>query len=649
MKAGSAWLRIRRAPTRASRWRMIGILAGAADFLAAAGTVKAGTRAMACAVAAIAGVLAATPAPAATGGDFPAYGGDHGGTRYSTLTAINKGNVGKLTQAWRFDMPSGGLQVQPIIVDGVLYSTTTDGKVVALDAATGATKWTATFPGSGGGRGRGLTFWKSGKDRRIIVPGGPMVYEINADTGALIPTFGDAGKIDLRLQLRGNDPTKNLVNLGSPPSLYKDIFITAGGVPENSPSAPGDIRGWNVRTGKLLWTFHTIPYPGELGYETWPPEAYKTAGGVNAWQGTIVDEKNGILFAGLGSPADDFWGGERLGDNLFGNSLVALDARTGKRLWHFQAVHHDMWDADFAAQPILMTVKRGGRSVEAVAATNKAGFIYIFERRTGKPLFDIKETPIPPSDVEGEVASRTQPIPVLPAPLGLHRVTPETLTNRTPEANAAARAKLATMKNGPVFTPIARGKDTIVIPGFSGGVEWGGMATDPKGILYANSEDVAWYTSIIDGRPGQGRARLTFSGYNKFRDPDGYPATLPPWGTFSAIDMNTGKYLWKVPFGYYPELAAKGMKDTGTESYGGPVVTASGLIFIGATIYDRKFRAFDSATGKILWEGDLPYGGAATPATYMAGGEQYVVIAASGARDTNGPKGASLIAFKLAK
>lgn len=598
----------------------------------------------------LAAALLAGSAALAAPGDYPAYGGDHGGTRYSTLKQITKANVTKLTQAWRFDMPAGGLQVQPIIIDGVLYTTTTDGKVVALDGATGTTKWTTSFPGAGGGRGRGLTYWASGNDRRIIVPGGAFVYVINADTGALIPSFGDGGKIDLRLQLRGDDPTKNLVNQGTPVSLYKDILITAGGVPETSPSVPGDIRGWDVRTGKLLWAFHAIPHPGEPGYETWPADAWKTAGGVNAWQGTIVDEEAGVVYAALGSPADDFWGGERLGDNLYGNSLVAIDATTGKRLWHFQTVHHDMWDADFAAQPILMTVKRGGKPVKAVAVTNKAGFIFLFDRKTGKPLFDIQEKPFPASDVEGEVASPTQPVPVAPAPLGLHEIGPDSLTNRTPEANAAARARLATMKYGPVYTPIAKNKDTIVIPGFSGGVEWGGMAADPKGILYANSENIAWYTSIIDqNRPGPGRSKFNFSGYNKFRDPDGYPATKPPWGTLNAIDMNTGKYLWKIPFGYYPELAAKGLTDTGSESYGGPVVTASGLLFIGATIYDRQFRAYEAATGKELWKATLPFGGVATPATYMAKGKQYLVIAASGARDSKGPKGAALVAFTLGK
>ncbi|MBU3077360.1 pyrroloquinoline quinone-dependent dehydrogenase [Sphingomonas quercus] len=585
-----------------------------------------------------------------SGANYDSYGGDQGGTRYSTLKKITRSNVAGLTQAWRVDMPAGALEVQPIVVDGILYTTTTNGAAMAIDAATGKTRWSVSYPGVGGGRGRGLTFWRSGNDRRLLVPAGGFVYALNADDGQLVSSFGDGGKVNLRLQLRGDDPQKNMVSIGTPPSLYKDVFITAGGVPEVSPSAPGDIRGWDVRTGKLLWSFHAIPHPGEVGYETWPQDAWKTAGGVNAWQGTIVDQKHGIVFAALGSPADDFWGGERLGDNLFGNSLVAIDATTGKRLWHFQTVHHDMWDADFAAQPILMTVRRNGRRIEAVAVTNKAGFIYIFDRRSGKPLFDVKETPFPPSDVEGEVASKTQPIPVLPAPLGLQKIGPELLTNRTPEANAAAREKLATMKYGGVFTPIAKDKDTIVIPGFSGGVEWGGMAADPKGILYANSEDIAWYTSIIDqNRPGAGRSKMNFSGYNKFRDADGYPATLPPWGTLSAIDMNTGQYKWKIPFGYYPELAAKGMKDTGTESYGGPLVTASGLLFIGATIYDQKMRAFDTATGKLLWEADLPFAGNASPATYVAGGEQYVVIAASGGRNIKGPKGASLIAFKLPK
>jgi quinoprotein glucose dehydrogenase len=594
--------------------------------------------------------MTSTAALAQAGRDYAVYGGDAGGTRYSTLTRINKRNVGSLQQAWRFDMPVGGSQMQPIIVDGALYATTTGGQAVALDAATGAVKWSTALAGAGNPRGRGVAFWRSGADRRLLVPAGRILYQLNADTGALITSFGVGGKIDLGLNLRGDDPEQNRVNMGSPPAIYRDVFVTHGGVPETSPSAPGDIRGWDVRTGKLLWTFHTIPHPGEPGYETWPPDYWKTGGGVNAWQGVIVDEKNGLVFAALASPADDFWGGGRLGDNLYGNSLVALDARTGRRVWHFQTVRHDMWDSDFAPQPILLKVRRNGRLVEAVAAHNKLGFIYLFDRRTGESLFPIDEVPIPPSDAPGEVAAKTQPVPRLPRPLGLQSVTPDSLTNRTPEANAWARAALAKMRYGPMFTPIAKDQETIVAPGFSGGVEWGGLAADPRGVIYANSQHVAWHTAILDQpQPGGGRSQMHFSGFNRFRDPDGYPATAPPWGTLNAIDMNTGQYLWQIPFGYYPELAARGMKDTGSESYGGPVVTASGLLFIGATIYDRKMRAFEAATGRQLWEGDLPYSGVASTVTYMAGGEQYVAISTSGARDPKGPKGAAIVAFKLGR
>lgn len=606
------------------------------------GTVLAGV----CAAALMQG--AAASAADASGENWPAYGGDGGGTRYSTLTQINRQNVARLTQAWRVDVGQSAMQTQPIIVDRTLYAFSPDGKVIALDAATGARKWDFALPQPPRGGGRGLSYWQSGSDRRLIVPANFFVYVLNADTGQPITSFGEGGRIDLRKQLRGDDPEKNPVRMSSPPSVYKDVFITHGGVPETSPSVPGDIRGWDVRTGKLLWTFHTIPHPGEYGYETWPKDAYLTAGGVNAWQGSIVDEKNGIFFVALGSPADDFWGGDRHGDNLYGNSVVALDALTGKRLWHQQVVRHDMWDADFAPQPILMTVTRNGRKVEAVAATNKVGFIYIFDRKTGEPLFEMVDTPMPPSDVPGEQAAATQPIPRLPYPVARQNVTSDTLTTRTPEANAWARAKLATMRVGPVFTPIAYNQETLVVPGFSGGSEWGGMSADPDGVLYVNSEDIAWSTSIIDHpSPGPGKSRYHFSGYNKFYDEEGYPAVSTPWGTLNAIDMNTGQYRWRIPLGEYPELAAKGLKNTGTENYGGPVTTASGLLFIGATIFDRKFRAFDKATGQLLWETELPFSGTATPATYMVDGKQYVVIAASAGRDPKAPRGAAYIAFAL--
>lgn len=579
--------------------------------------------------------------------DWPSYGGDQGGTRYSTLTQIGRHNVDRLQQAWRLDVAAIAMQTQPIVIDRTLFAFSPDGQAIAVDAATGVQKWSYRLAQTPRGGGRGMAYWSEGNEQRLIVPANNLIYALDPKTGQPIPGFGTNGMIDIRVGLRDPDPARNPMRISSPPSIYRNVFIVNGGVPEISPSVPGDIRGFDVRTGALLWTFHVVPRPGEPGYKTWPADAWKTAGGVNAWQGMIVDEKNGIVFAALGSPSDDFWGGERHGDNLYGNSLVALDAATGKKLWHQQVVRHDLWDADFAAPPSLITVKRNGRSVQAVAATNKLGYVYLFDRKTGKPLFDLVDTPVPASDVQGELAAKTQPVPVLPRPLARMEISAETLTDISPEANAYAREKLAKMRVVPVFTPMAYNQDTIAVPGFSGGAEWGGMSADPEGTLYINSNDIAWYTSVIDNpNAGPDRSPMHFSGYNKFRDADGYPAVAPPWGTLNAIDMNTGKYRWRIPLGYYPALAKRGRGDTGTENYGGPITTASGLLFIGATVFDRQFRAFDKETGALLWQTELPYSGVATPATYMVDGRQYVVIATSGGRDPS-QRGAAYVAFAL--
>ena len=579
--------------------------------------------------------------------DWPSYGGDQGGTRYSTLTQIGRHNVDRLQQVWRLDVAAIAMQTQPIVIDRTLFAFSPDGQAIAVDAATGVQKWSFRLAQTPRGGGRGMAYWSEGNEQRLIVPANNLIYALDPKTGQPIPGFGTNGMIDIRVGLRDPDPARNPMRISSPPSIYRNVFIVNGGVPETSPSVPGDIRGFDVRTGALLWTFHVVPRPGEPGYKTWPADAWKTAGGVNAWQGMIVDEKNGIVFAALGSPSDDFWGGERHGDNLYGNSLVALDAATGKKLWHQQVVRHDLWDADFAAPPSLITVKRNGRSVQAVAATNKLGYVYLFDRKTGKPLFDMVDTPVPASDVQGELAAKTQPVPVLPRPLARMEISAETLTDISPEANAYAREKLAKMRVVPVFTPMAYNQDTIAVPGFSGGAEWGGMSADPEGTLYINSNDIAWYTSVIDNpNPGSDRSPMHFSGYNKFRDADGYPAVAPPWGTLNAIDMNTGQYRWRIPLGYYPALAKRGRGDTGTENYGGPITTASGLLFIGATVFDRQFRAFDKETGALLWQTELPYSGVATPATYMVDGRQYVVIATSGGRDPS-QRGAAYVAFAL--
>ena len=607
-------------------------------------------------------LLAGSPLAFAAGTDFRYPFGDAGGTHYSPLTQINQKNVGRLKEAWRYELKRDGeWENTPIVMDGVLYGVGA-GKVIALDAATGAEKWVFApdLPqrSRAGFNDRGESWWSDGKQSRLLVTASNFVYSLDPATGKPDPGFGDNGRINLNDNLRG-DAALNYVRMGGAVNIYKDMFFTCGEVGEQTPASPGDIRAWDVKTGKLIWTFHTIPRPGELNAETWAHDAWKTAGGANAWPGMVLDEKRGILFAATGSAADDFYGGERPGRNLYANSLLALDVKTGRLLWYFQAVHHDLWDYDFAAQPILVTVTRNGKKIDAVAATNKTSHVYVFDRATGQSLFPIDEVAVPPATAPGDTAWPTQPRPKLPLPLSRQSITADELTQRTPEANKWAREKFATFLNGPIFTPPAYNQETVALPGFSGGSEWGGMSFDPKlQYLYVNTENVLWTTAVLDRKgpylgaeaanlPGA-RSRFTFSGYNKFDDPDGYPATAAPWGHLIAIDLKTGKFAWRIPFGEYPALAAKGMTNTGSENYGGAIATASGLLFIAATNYDRKMHAFDSKTGKLLWETELPYAGNATPLTYMAGGKQYVVIAASSGRDHHAPtKGSAFVAFSL--
>lgn len=515
--------------------------------------------------------------------------------------------------------------------------------------------------------------------------------------------------------------------------IYRDLLIVGDGTPEALPAPPGDIRAYDVRTGKLRWTFHTIPHPGEFGYETWPKDAWTYSGAANNWCGMSVDIERGIVYVPTGSAATDWYGADRIGDDLFANSLLALDAATGKRIWHFQGVRHDLWDRDFPAAPALVTVMRNGKQVPAVAQTSKQGFLFLFDRTNGTPLFPIEYRGYPASTVPGEVAAAEQPLPTKPAPFARQRISEEMLTNRTPEAHEWAVRRFHEIRSDGQFVPISVQKETLMFPGFDGGAEWGGPAFDPEtNIIYINANDVGLTESLVkhqagspgytiymsqcsachganrSGSPpeipsligvenrltsaqisetiqtGKGRmpsfpelanggvrleallrflrtgiakesttavseqaAKYDFTGYKKFLDPDGYPAVAPPWGTLNAINLNTGEYVWKVPFGEYPELAAKGMKNTGSENYGGPIVTAGGLLFIGATVNDKKFRAFDKATGKLLWETTLPLSANATPATYTVNGRQYVVIAAGGQRDAKTPSGGVYLAFAL--
>jgi quinoprotein glucose dehydrogenase len=669
--------------------------------------------------------------------DWPAYGG-HDGTHYSSLSQINRDNVKNLAVAWKYDTGEvGGIEANPIVVGKVLYTTTPGRSVIALDAATGKLIWKFESDLEGGVLSRGVSYWSDGHQSRIFAGARNYLYALDATTGKVIPGFGEQGRIDLRKGLR--DPhEQQSVELTTPGSIYKDLIIVGGANPETHPAPPGDIRAFDVRTGALRWTFHTIPRPGEYGYDTWPKDAWKNAGAANNWTGMTVDVNRGIVYVPTGSAVYDFYGGDRLGNDLFADSLIALDAATGKRIWHFQGVHHDLWDRDFPAPPALVTVTHAGQRVDAVAQTTKSGLLYVFDRTTGKSLFPIKELPFPKSDVPGEVTSPTQPFPTLPVPYTQQSTTVDTLTNRTPEAHAWAVKQFTSMIGGGQFVPPSVDKLTVDMPGFAGGGEWGGVAVDPStGVLYVNANDTAWligltvpppagslgekvYQSQCSGCHGvnragsppaipalegiegiltdqeiagvirQGRGRMPpFNsltdeqvqavvryltrapgeeerprraasgeevkddmpykgmGFRRFTDPEGYPATAPPWGTLSAIDLNTGQYLWKIPFGTYPELVAKGMADTGSDNYGGPVVTDGGLLFIGASVFDEKFHAYDKTTGTLLWETALPFAGLATPSTYMVNGKQYVVIAAGGGQSSRKPSGGVYVAFAL--
>jgi quinoprotein glucose dehydrogenase len=408
---------------------------------------------------------------------------------------------------------------------------------------------------------------------------------------------------------------------------------------------PGFVRAFDITTGKLNWVFHTIPQEGEFGNDTWEKDSWKKAGGANSWAGISLDEKRGIAFIVTGSPTWDFYGGDRPGDNLFANCIIALDAATGKRIWHFQTVHHDIWDKDIPCPPTLVTVMQNGKKTDAVAQVSKTGYVYLFERETGKPLFEIKETQTPSSQIAGEKTAPTQPIPVKPKPFSRMAVTENDITNLNPEARAYALEIFNKSEHGSQFTPISD-KLTLVMPGLLGGANWSGASYDPgTGLLYINSMDVPSLLSLTPANAGS-QYPVKLNGYNRFWDPKGYPAITPPWGSLTAINLNTGEFAWQSTLGEFDELTAKGNPPTGAPNLGGSIVTAGGLVFIAST-QDEKFRAFDKETGKILWETKLPAGGYASPSTYMVNGKQYIVIAAGGGGKMLTKSGDYYISFSL--
>lgn len=788
-------------------------------------------------------------APASTAkkraGQQSIAGGQWSQDHYSSLTQINRHNVNKLSIAWKFDTGEGGegIETNPLVVGRVLYAYTASQKVIAVDATNGKLIWKFDSGVLADQPARGISYWSDGNQRFLLCGIMNYLYELDAATGKLVEHFGEAGRINLRKGL-GGDYRKQSIVLTSPGIVYKDLIIVGGRNPETPPAPPGDIRAFNIHTGQLAWDFHTIPRPGESGYETWPKDAWRSAGAANNWAGMALDEKRGIVYVPTGSAVPDFYGGARIGDDRFADCLLALNAATGKLIWSFQGVHHDVWDRDFPAPPVLLRVKRNGSWIDAVAQTTKQGFVFLFDRETGKPLFPIEERLVPGTNVPGEVSAKTQPFPLAPAPYARQTLTFSDLTNRTPAAHEYALTQFRQFIHSTgQFYPLSVGRETIVAPGFDGGGEWGGPGVDRRsGVIYINANNVVdtgslaindrtaelglriyrtqcalchrdnragsppeypslvgikdklsaslitqtihsgkgrmpsfpnilgpdltallnylnttndaadvtdggkelRHDAIADHAPkaersaadalgqevyakqcaichgdhlegiapsfpslngigsrmtaqqiisivhtGRGRMppfdatripdadmsslvrflnastisaihvseserdaaidemdRYRFTGYHKFQDQDGYPAVSPPWGTLNAIDLNTGKYLWTVPLGFYPELAAKGMGNTGTENYGGPIVTAGGLVIIGATVFDKKIRAFDSRTGHLLWDWTLPYAAAATPTTYMADGKQFVVIASGGSKFKH-TKDAFYIAFSL--
>ena len=598
---------------------------------------------------------------AQAGTDWQNYGGDRGAQRYSPLTQITPANVSSLKVAWTYHMKPADAarvatsQTTPLVVGNTMYLGSPYGRIVALDATTGKELWVYKMPGNQRPAPRGMAYWPGEGDyapELIFGTNDGKMMAIDVKTGKPAERFGEHGVVNLKTPdiMRGYD--KNYA-LTSPPGIYKNLVMTGGSGPEESRSISGDERAWDVRTGKLVWTFHGVPHDGEFGADTWAPGSRRDRAGTNIWNMITVDDKRGIAFLPFTGPGPDRWGGDRHGMNLFGNALVAVDANTGKRLWHFQLLHHEVWDWDQPTPPMLFDVKRNGKTIPAVAAMNKSGYLFILDRLTGKPLYDVKEVPVPKSNVEDEETWPTQPIPVTPPPLAKQSFTAATdVTNITPELESFCKNLIKTKKihDSVPFSPITSDSQIARFPGSGGGPEWGGGAFDPKlGYFIVNTQELGSIEQLEKKKDGYwASANIPDSFFDQEIPGHGYyPCHNPPWGDLWAVNVNTGKVAWRVNLGV-SDIMPEGKRDTGRPNLGAPLATASGLIFIGATD-DGRFRAFETKTGKEIWTHKMEASAHASPVSYQgSNGKQYVAVVATGGSFVHSPAvGDSLIVFGL--
>jgi glucose dehydrogenase len=611
------------------------------------------TRIVGAAAVCAAVVAAATPVV----NDWPSHDHDAGGRRFSPLTQITPANVAQLQPAWTFDTGVPGIQVTPLVVGGLMY-VTAGRDIIALEPETATVIWRHTAPAAVSRRG--VAYWPGDRDTapRLFSGAGDRLLAVDAERGKPAAGFGNDGSVDLKASVRGD--IDGGFSLTSPPSVYKNIVITGGNNGEGSPSTGlyGDIRGWDARTGRLLWSFHTVPRAGEPGVETWDGDSWRNRSGTNVWSFFTIDTERGIVYAPLGSPTSDFYGGDRKGANLYGNSIVALDAATGKLKWFRQLVHHDLWDYDLPAAPTLIDVRRNGRTVPAIAVMTKMALLFIFDRVTGEPLFGLEERPVPQSTVPGEATWPTQPFPIKPEPLARNTFDPDKDFYTLTSEHAAYCRELwktnAMFTKGP-YTPPSVDGTMVTFPSTIGGATWNGLSYDPTlGLVFTSVMNLGQVAKMVPATPRDGDAsmwvrRTPWGGtIGRFWNPENrIPCSAPPFGELVAVDVNRAAIAWKVPLGFVESLKARGFANTGTLNIGGSIATASGLLFIGATI-DCRFRAFDSRGGRQLWETELPACAHTLPITFLGKDQrQYVVVAAGGGSYLGATPGSKIVAFTL--